>query len=102
MNEMLSMNLVNTGIKTAAMLFIVLGLLILVLLTMKRFMLSGRKGKGDLLINICSSLPLSAKERIAVVEVAGEKLVLGVAPGRISFLTKLNDSQKEHTQAHVQ
>ncbi len=83
------LDLIGTGIKTLAMLCIVIGLLILVLYLMKRFLFQRGEAKGDLGIRVLSSLPLSPKERIEVVEVAGEKIVLGVSPGSITFLTKL-------------
>ena len=95
MDGMTELNLISTGIKTMAMLFLVLGLLVLVLYFMKRFLLLRRGAKGDSLIKVLSSLHLSPKERIEVIEVSGEKIVLGVAPGSISFLTKLNDLHKE-------
>jgi len=92
MNELFELNMVTTGIKTAAMLFIVLGLLLLVLYLMKRFLFLRREAKGDLAIKVISSLHLSAKDRIEVIEISGERIVLGVAPGNINYLTKLSDS----------
>jgi flagellar biosynthetic protein FliO len=92
MNEIFELNMVTTGIKTAAMLFIVLGLLILVLYLMKKFLFLKREAKGDLAIKVISSLHLSAKDRIEVIEISGERIVLGVAPGNINYLTKLSDS----------
>lgn len=82
-------NLISTGLKTAAMLFIVLGLLVLVLYIMRRFLFSRNKVTGELFIKVLSSLHISPKERIEVIEIAGEKLVLGITPGSIRFLTKL-------------
>jgi flagellar protein FliO/FliZ len=86
---MLEPGLINTGIKTAAMLCIVLGVLVLLLYMMKRFMSPKGKYKGDLLIKAVSSLYLSPKERIEVIEISGERIVIGVTPGKINFLTKL-------------
>jgi flagellar protein FliO/FliZ len=86
---MLEPELINTGIKTVAMLCIVLGVLVLLLYVMKRFMSPKGKYKGDLLIKTVSSLYLSPKERIEVIEISGEKIVIGVTPGKINFLTKL-------------
>jgi flagellar biosynthetic protein FliO len=82
--------LINTGIKTAAMLFIVLGVLVLLLYVMKRFMSPKGKYKGDLFIKVVSSMHLSPKERIEVIEISGERIVIGVTPGNINFLTKLH------------
>ena len=87
---MIEPELINTGIKTMAMLFIVLGVLVLVLYIMKKFMSPKGKGKGDLIIKTLSSLHLSPKERVEVIEISGERIVVGVTPGNINFLTKLN------------
>lgn len=84
--------MVTTGIKTAAMLLIVLGLLVLFLYLMKRFLFLRKEAKGDLSIKVISSLHLSAKERIEVIEISGQRIVLGVAPGNIHYLTELSDS----------
>jgi flagellar biosynthetic protein FliO len=90
---MLEPEIINTGIKTAAMLCIVLGVLVLLLYVMKRFMSPRGKYKGDLLIKTISSLYLSPKERIEVIEISGEKIVIGVTPGKINFLTKLHHNK---------
>lgn len=87
---MLEPELINTGIKTVAMLCIVLGVLVLLLYVMKRFMSPKGKYKGDLLIKSVSSLYLSPKERIEIIEISGERIVIGVTPGKINFLTKLH------------
>ena len=87
---MLEADLINTGIKTIAMLFIVLGFLILVLILMKKYLLPKQKVKGDIIIKVLSSLHISPKERIEVIEVSGQRIVLGITPGRINYLTKLD------------
>jgi len=86
--------LINTVLKTIAMLFIVLGLLVLILYLIKRMMLPKGKVKGDLVIKVVSSLYLSPKDRVEVIEISGERIILGVTPGNINFLTKL-DRYKE-------
>lgn len=91
MESMFTSDLIGTGFKTLAMLFIVLGLLILILYVLKRMSLLKRGGKNDIPITIISSLYLSPKERIEVIEISGEKLVLGISAGNISFLTKLKE-----------
>lgn len=92
MNEIFELNMISTGIKAAAMLFIVIGLLLLVLYLMKRFLFPRRDSKGDVAIKVISSLHLSTKERIEVIEISGERIVLGIGPGNINYLTKLSDS----------
>ena len=91
---MLEMDLISTGIKTIAMLFIVLGFLFLVLILIKKYVSPKTKVKGDLSINVLSSLHISPKDRIEVIEVSGQRIVLGVTPGRINFLTKLQGANE--------
>ncbi|MDY7038420.1 MAG: flagellar biosynthetic protein FliO [Thermodesulfobacteriota bacterium] len=98
---MFDLNLISTGIKTAAMLFVVLGLVVLVLYLMKKFFFMRQGTKGDLVIKVLSSLHLSPKARIEVIEISGEKIVLGITPSNISFLTRLNDLHGEkHTGSY--
>ncbi|MFZ0483608.1 MAG: flagellar biosynthetic protein FliO [Desulfobacterales bacterium] len=87
---MIDPQLMNTGIKTMAMLFIVLGVLVLVLYIMKKVMSPKGKGKGELIIKVVSSLYLSPKERVEVIEISGERIVVGITPGNINYLTKLS------------
>jgi flagellar biosynthetic protein FliO len=104
---MVEPELINTGIKTVAMLFIVLGVLIFVLYIMKKFMLPKRIGKGELIVKVVSSFHLSPKERIEVIEISGERIVVGITPGSINFLTKIGrhiegngnieNAEKDHT-----
>lgn len=89
---MFEMDLINAGLKTAAMLFVVLGFLVLALYCMKKFISPRASSKGDVSIEVLSTRHLSPKERIEVIEVSGERLVLGITSGSISFLTKLSDS----------
>jgi flagellar protein FliO/FliZ len=91
MDGMADFNLLSTGLKAIAMLCIVLGLIIVVLYLMKRFLLSGRKAEGNFFMKTLTSMHLSPKQRIEVIEVLGEKIVVGITPGSISFLTKLSD-----------
>jgi flagellar protein FliO/FliZ len=98
---MLEPELIHTGIKTMAMLFIVLGVLVLLLYVMKRFMSPKGKYKGDLLIKTVSSLYLSPKERIEVIEISGEKIVIGVTPGNINFLFKLNRNKALDSKDYI-
>lgn len=96
MDGTFSFDLINAGFKTLAMLFIVLGLLILVLYVIKRLSLSKRGAKGNVPIHVLSSMYLSPKERIEVIEISGEKIVLGISPGNINFLTKIQDNKESN------
>lgn len=82
----------GTGLKTFAMLCIVVAILILVLFLMKRFFyLKDGSGHGQF-IKILSSHHVSPKERIALIDVVGEKIVIGITPENITFLTKIEKS----------
>ena len=91
MDGVLGLDIVGTGLKTVAMLFIVLGFMICVLYFIKKYLSPKGRSKGELFIKVLSSLYLSPKERVEVIEISGERIVLGVTPGSINFLTKLND-----------
>lgn len=76
-------------LKTLAMLSIVVAILILVLFLMRRFFyLKGASSHGQL-IKVLSSYHMAPKERIALIDVAGEKVVIGITPENITCLTKI-------------
>ena len=69
-------------------LLLVLGLIVALGWFMKRFGRLPTAGKG--LINILGGVSLGPRERAVLIEVEGVKLVVGVAPGRVSALHVLN------------
>lgn len=80
------------GLKTLAMLCIVLGLLILVLLIMRRlFDQRQRCGPGKM-IRVLSTQHVSPKGRISLIDVAGERLLIGITPEAITMLGKVRGS----------
>lgn len=89
-----SIDLIGSGIKTVAMLMVVLGVLFGVLWAAKRFMLPNRGNQNRIPINLESSFHLSPKQRIAVVAVGEDTLVLGVTPENINLLKVLPASLK--------
>ena len=83
----------GTGLKTFGMLCIVLAILVVVLFLMKRFFyLKDGFGQGQF-IKVISSHHLTPKERIALIDVVGEKIVVGITPESITFLTKIEKSE---------
>ena len=46
-------------------------------------------GHGARLMKVVSALPVGAKERVVVVEIGNQWMVLGIAPGRVSALATL-------------
>ncbi len=85
-------NLWGAGLKTLGMLCIVVAILILVLFLVKRFSyLKNGSGHGQF-IKILSSHHVTPRERIALIDVVGEKIVIGITPDNITFLTKIERS----------
>jgi len=89
MEGIVGLDFIGSGAKAAASLLIVLALMALLLTVMKRITFYRQRGQKNLMIRRISSMPLSAKERIEVVEVAGQRLVLGVAQAGVSLLLNL-------------
>ncbi len=69
-------------------LVLVLGLIFAIAWVMRRF------GQGTLMggqhMKVVSSLPLGPREKLLLVDVGGEQLLLGVTPGRINCLHNFN------------
>jgi flagellar protein FliO/FliZ len=69
---------------------VILGLLLVLAMIFAIAWLLRRFGQGTLVgsqqMKIVSSLPLGPRERLIIVDVNGEQLLIGVAPGRISQL----------------
>jgi flagellar protein FliO/FliZ len=71
-------------------LLLVLGLIFALGWLMKRFGRLPTTGKG--LINILGGVSLGPRERAVLIQVEGVKLLVGVAPGRVSMLHVVEDS----------
>jgi flagellar biosynthetic protein FliO len=85
----------GAGLKTVAMLSIVVAVMIVVLFLIRRFVYArDGLGHGGLIRVLCIH-HLSPKERIGLVDVAGEKLVIGITPENITCLTTISDSEIE-------
>ncbi len=76
-------------LSSAAMLFIVLAVLVGVLLLMKR--LANQRGglteKG--MMKTLATMPVAPKQRIALVEVLGEKYLIGISPQSITHIARI-------------
>ena len=76
--------------KTFGMLFVVLAVFLLALYLFKRFS-GGMGGKGTAdLIRVLSVHHLAPKEKLVLVQVLNETLLVGVTPTRISRLAELD------------
>jgi len=89
MGELLEFNLVSTGMKTMAMLFVVLALMVVTLYLFKRFSNFHTNTAGDISIKTLSTLALTPKDKLQVVQIEGEKIVVGVSPSGINYITKI-------------
>ena len=80
-----------TTLQMLTALAIVLGGLFVVFYLMKRFLKRDVNGSGDPLIRVIASQYIGIKKNIALVEVPGAVLVLGVSNDTIALLTKIED-----------
>ena len=75
-----------------SMFTVVLGLMFLIFFGFKKYVLKNTVfGGGGKLVNVLSTNFLAPKKNIALVEVAGEILVLGVSDQNISLLTSIRE-----------
>ncbi len=87
------MGLFGIGIKTIGMLSIVLAVLLISLYLLRRFYYFKNLKKSNINMNIISTLHLSPKSRLDVVEISGKIIVLGVTPENINYITSLDKEQ---------
>lgn len=90
-------------IKAILTLAFVLGLLALCVYAIRLYMngrggakgagSGARPGRNDAPVKVLFTSFLGAKKNLAIVEVAGEVLVLGVTPTTINFLTRIEDGR---------
>jgi flagellar biosynthetic protein FliO len=76
-------------VKLVFALGVTIGLFYALALFMKRMQVGTGKGSG--LITVLAAQPLGAKEKIWVVEIAGERLVVGTSPGHVNCLHVLRE-----------
>jgi flagellar biosynthetic protein FliO len=86
-----SPDVVSTAFQMFTALGIVLGGLLVVFYLMKRFLKRDTGGSNQQLIRVVASQYIGIKKNIALVEVPGAVLVIGVSNDRISLLTKIED-----------
>jgi len=81
----------STTMQMLTALAIVLGGLLVVFYVMKRFVRRDAGGPGNPLIRIIASQYLGVKKSIALVEVPGTVLVIGISNDSMRLLTKIED-----------
>lgn len=90
-----ALNLRSMSLKMVYMMLVVLGILFSVFYLFKKFVWKNSVFAGqDKPVNVISTGYLGPKKSIALVEVAGEVLVLGIANDNISLLSNIKDQNK--------
>ena len=89
------MEMIPSGLKMISMFAVVLGLMFLVFFGFKKYVLKNTAfGGGNKLVNVLGTWFLGPKKNIALVEVAGEVLVLGISQENITLLSSIIDEEK--------
>jgi flagellar protein FliO/FliZ len=83
--------LLPPALKMLSALVIVIGGMLLVFYGSRRFARGGPLRMNGRLVRMVSSTCIGLKKSIALVDVAGEVLVLGITADRITLLTKIED-----------
>jgi flagellar biosynthetic protein FliO len=98
MDGIADINFFSIGIRTLSMLLVVLAFLLITLYLFKWFSNTRGNNKGGICIKPLSSVSLSPKNKLQVVEIEGEKIVVGVSPGSINFIAKINSAANEKSE----
>lgn len=87
-----------TAAKALGALAVVIGLLVLLAGTLKKLGLSGQTPHGGGLIQVLDTRMIAPKKYVAVLDIAGQTMAVGVSEQQITLLTKLEPN--ERLQAH--
>ncbi len=83
----------GTMLRSFSMLLVVLAILLLVLWLIRRYSSLQGAGGQQGIIRMVASMYVAPKERIALVDVLGEKLLIGITAQQISFLARIEDDK---------
>jgi flagellar protein FliO/FliZ len=90
-------DLYSAAVKTFSILFIILAVILTAFYLLKRFWPRGLEFMGrDQWIRVIAATSIAPKKMVALVEVAGEILVLGLTGDQITMLTKVTDGKMIH------
>lgn len=76
-------------------LFFIIALILTLAWLARRTMGAAQGGKH---MRVISGLPLGAREKVVLVEVGKEQMLLGVAPGRVNLLARFDDPVVDSSQ----
>lgn len=77
-------------LKLVVALVITLGLFFAMVVVMKKMQLG--TGRGSRLISVLAAVPLGGKEKLFLIEVGGEQIVVGASPGQVNRIHVLKES----------
>jgi flagellar biosynthetic protein FliO len=80
-------------LKGAGMFCVVLGLLLVTLFVLKRFLMERRGTRQQEFFKLVTSYSVAPKSRLMVVDVKGNLLLLGVTPHHINYLARLDNAE---------
>jgi flagellar biosynthetic protein FliO len=88
-------DLVGSSIRMVGALGVVLGLIVLVLWVARRFFTQRPLMAGGQSISVVAARHIAPKKQIMIVEIEGQKLVLGLSGDSITYLTRLPAAEDE-------
>ena len=99
-------DVISTTLQMLTALAVVVGALLVAFFLMKRFLTRNAGGSGAPLIRVIANQYIGVKKNIALVQIPGTVLVLGISNDRINLLSKIEDPSvldgiNEHTPRHA-
>ena len=91
-SQTLTTDLWFTLIKSAAMLCVVLGILLAVLFLIRRLFYQQSRNSGQGLIKMLATYSVAPKQRLLLLDVLGEKILVGITPQSIPRIATLQDA----------
>ncbi len=83
-------DLFRTAVRMGAALILIIGVILIFSYGMRRMLhRQGNLGGKETVIRVLASRYLGAKNSLSVIDVGGERFVIGVSPQRITFLTRV-------------
>lgn len=83
-----------TAAKALGALAVVIGLLMLLASALKKLGLSGHAPQGGGLIQVLDTKMLAPKKYVAVLDIAGQTMAVGVSEQQVTLLTKLEPNER--------
>lgn len=94
--QMKENTLINSGKITEVLIFllVVIALIFILAYFAKKFRLTTKFDTTGL--EVTRSIPLTTKDRLVIIKTKKENILLGLSPGRISYLCHLDSSELEY------